>query len=319
MNMKYRMNTLRNGFAGGVGRSIFRKILTYLALLFIAFWGGGGWAQAGEGFAITGFYNGGLIGKNTGQTGLTRCPTGSFVRGVRHYDRANVGWAPGYGMTTRVDLLCSRVTTDGTTVSMGSSFWVNGYAYDEVQAIRTAVCPTGMIARGFYGRDRKTNTDALSSQVGILCTRLDLKAGQWIHFNVASNSGRLDAGLIEGNAPHTSRGPFCWGNADIAFAAYAAQRGGEGYDGVRPYCGRFGQARLSAAMVFSDFAWDQTVGGVGWSTALAQGGTVLPNGAAADAYALPGDNDPLLFQSAHELYVTPASNYGARIQQDRRE
>ncbi len=315
MNMKYRMNTLRNGFAGGVGRSIFRKILTYLALLFIAFWGGGGWAQAGEGFAITGFYNGGLIGKNTGQTGLTRCPTGSFVRGVRHYDRANVGWAPGYGMTTRVDLLCSRVTTDGTTVSMGSSFWVNGYAYDEVQAIRTAVCPTGMIARGFYGRDRKTNTDALSSQVGILCTRLDLKAGQWIHFNVASNSGRLDAGLIEGNAPHTSRGPFCWGNADIAFAAYAAQRGGEGYDGVRPYCGRFGQARLSAAMVFSDFAWDQTVGGVGWSTALAQGGTVLPNGAAADAYALPGDNDPLLFQSAHELYVTPASNYGARIQQ----
>ncbi|MCV0377796.1 hypothetical protein [Nitratireductor sp.] len=218
-------------------------------------------------------------------------------------------------MTVRVDLYCSRVTTDGTTINLEPLFTVNGYAYPRPGSIRVKTCPAGMIARAFYGRHRSTASVPWTSQVGILCTKLELKAGQWIHFNTASNSTRLDAGVIEGNAGHYSRGPFCGGSDDRLFAGYARQRGGEGYDGIRAYCGYFAQARLSATIAFSDFAWDKTIGGSGWNTALAQGGTALPNGAAADVYAQPGDNDAMAFQSAHELYVTPASNYGALVNQ----
>ncbi|WP_412033024.1 hypothetical protein ACLIR7_02185 [Nitratireductor aquimarinus] len=218
-------------------------------------------------------------------------------------------------MTVRVDLYCSRVTTDGTTINLEPLFTVNGYAYPRPGSIRVKTCPAGMIARAFYGRHRSTASVPWTSQVGILCTKLELKAGQWIHFNTASNSSRLDAGVIEGNAAHYSRGPFCGGSDDRLFAGYAPQRGGAGYDGIRAYCGYFAQARLSATIAFSDFAWDKTIGGSGWNTALAQGGTALTNGAAADVYAQPGDNDAMAFQSAHELYVTPASNYGALVNQ----
>ncbi|WP_420506365.1 DUF7507 domain-containing protein [Nitratireductor aquimarinus] len=218
-------------------------------------------------------------------------------------------------MTVRVDLYCSRVTTDGTTINLEPLFTVDGYSYPRPGSIRVATCPAGMIARGFYGRHRSTASIPWASQVGILCTKLELKAGQWIHFNTASNSSRLDAGVIEGNAVHSSRGPFCGSSDDRLIAGYARQRGGAGYDGIRAYCGYLAQARLSASIAFSDFAWDQTIGGSGWNTALAQGGTALTNGAAADVYALPGDNDTMIFQSGHELYVAPASNYGALVDQ----
>ncbi len=298
-------------FAAGLSR----QAQVCIVISMIALLGGVERARAVEGLGVSGTYYGGLIGSNKGHTSITQCPAGTFLRGVRHTDHNFTGTSSTHGMTVRVDLYCSRVTTDGTTINLEPLFTVNGYAYPRPGSIRVKTCPAGMIARAFYGRHRSTASVPWTSQVGILCTKLELKAGQWIHFNTASNSTRLDAGVIEGNAAHYSRGPFCGGSDDRLFAGYAPQRGGAGYDGIRAYCGYFAQARLSATIAFSDFAWDTTIGGSGWNTALAQGGTALPNGAAADVYALPGDNDAMAFQSAHELYVTPASNYGALVNQ----
>ncbi|MDV2964848.1 hypothetical protein RZ532_02600 [Nitratireductor aquimarinus] len=298
-------------FAAGLSR----QAQVCIVISMIALLGGVERARAVEGLGVSGTYYGGLIGSNKGHTSITQCPAGTFLRGVRHTDHNFTGTSSTHGMTVRVDLYCSRVTTDGTTINLEPLFTVNGYAYPRPGSIRVKTCPAGMIARAFYGRHRSTASVPWTSQVGILCTKLELKAGQWIHFNTASNSTRLDAGVIEGNAVHYSRGGFCLGSDDRLFAGYAPQRGGAGYDGIRAYCGYFAQARLSATIAFSDFAWDTTIGGSGWNTALAQGGTALPNGAAADVYALPGDNDAMAFQSAHELYVTPASNYGALVNQ----
>lgn len=256
----------------------------------------------------------GSIGSDKAGGGITQCPAGQFVTGMRHVDRANLAPNGSFGMTVQADLYCSTITTDGTTITITSGNTVTGFVYDQQGTVRTGNCPAGQVAASFYGRDRDTSGFAWTSQVGIGCRTVVLAAGDWVQFDT-STINRIDIGVIEGNAPHTSRGPFCGGaNASQGMFGYARQGGGEGYDGMNAYCATFVQARHSSVLTFTDFAWSQTLGGSGWLTNLTLGGTTLTGGAGKTPYAAVGDNVTTNFQ-INELYVQPNSNYGAVIVQ----
>ncbi len=80
------------------------------------------------------------------------------------------------------------------------------------------------------------------------------------------------------------------------------------------------QARHSAALNFSDFAWDQTIGGTGWLLNLTKDGVLLDNGSGlsgedVEPYLAASDNDTADYDSSKEVYVLPGSGYGATASQ----
>ncbi|MGE8318744.1 MAG: DUF7507 domain-containing protein [Comamonas sp.] len=233
------------------------------------------------------------------------------------------------GMTSQASLYCARinitpagtvqvvnVTPDGTPTS-------NGFAYPQPGTEQTAYCPAGQVVQRLGGYDRTTpspyNTPWASSLV-IACRPANTGAGDWVQIDTGATATEARAGVVETNATHNFRGYFCPNAADQAVSGIYRQAGGEGYDGINVYCGQLQQARLSAIMTFTDFAWDQTLGGSGWLVNLTRDGTLLDNlagmsGENKTPYAAAGDNDPEDYQPDSELYVLPNAGYGAVVSQ----
>ncbi|EKF43847.1 parallel beta-helix repeat-containing transcriptional regulator AraC [Nitratireductor indicus C115] len=267
-------------------------------------------AFAQQGIGIQGEAISGLIGIDKNGTGSTACPAGQFLVGVTHSDIVS-GTTTAIGMTGRVDLSCASITTDGTAVTLGVPSAVSGRAYANSGTPQTATCPAGEIAFYFYGRDRISNAggDRWASQVGIACRPVMLAAGDWIQLDSSVPVVRRDAGNVENNGTHTSRGPFC-GSQDVTYG-YAIQLGGVGYDGIKARCANFSQARHSAHLTFDNFAWDQSIGGTGWLVDLTRNSTAMTEGVGKLPYASVSANDAAEFQEMYELYVHNGADYGA--------
>lgn len=276
-------------------------------------------AQAGVG-VVSDPFPVGTIGNNKGAEEAVQCPAGTVLRGVRHIDKSMLTFSGSTrGMTVRLDLYCARISTDGITVSVtavnpNGTPDVNGVAYPDPGTVQNAYCGVNQVANTFGGWDRVTQ-DPLpwASAVNFSCRALQLNASDWITLNYAIGSTGV-AGVRESNAVHTQRGPWCdSSDGETVVSGYHRQAGGEGYDGINVYCGKVRQARHSAAMSFTDFAWSQSLAPDGWLVNLTLGGTSLSSGRSAHAgLAANNTND---FQSAMESYVMPNSGYGATIGQ----
>ncbi len=152
------------------------------------------------------------------------------------------------------------------------------------------------------------------------CRPLQLGASDWVSVSTPATAGVQTVGVNEGNATHTFRGWFCNNEAYRAASGIHRQAGGRGYDGINVYCGQLEQARHSAALNFSDFAWDQTIGGTGWLLNLTKDGVLLDNGSGlsgedVEPYLAASDNDTADYDSSKEVYVLPGSGYGATASQ----
>ncbi|WP_048649547.1 DUF7507 domain-containing protein, partial [Nitratireductor soli] len=270
-------------------------------------------AFAQEGIGQQGNQIVGLIGSDKGGLSPTACAPGHYVTGVQHWDKGG-GTSSTIGMTARLDLSCTTIATDGSAVTFGATTTVSGLSYSGQVTPRTAACPAGQIAFLFYGRDRSVGGQfPWASQVGLACRPVILDGGDWLQLDSSVAVTRLDAGVIEGNGTHISRGGFCGGHNYVS--GYAIQAGGEGYDGIRAACANFAQARLSAELAFDDFAWDTTIGGAGWLVDLTWNGTAMAGGVGKTPYVAPSANDANEFQDMFELYVANNTNYGAKTGQ----
>jgi uncharacterized repeat protein (TIGR01451 family) len=283
-------------------------------------------AQVGVGFTSNGT-NTGTIGHNKGGVGALQCPTGTVMRGIYHADKSmSASNSTTRGMTAAISLYCGRinitsagleiqnVTPDGTPT-------VNGYAYSQLGTVRTGYCPPGQIVQRFGGYDRYSGTQTYpfnwASSVQIACRPVVL-VDDWARINIAATAYTELVGVNESNQTHNFRGYFCPNSTDGAVSGLYRQAGGEGYDGINVYCGGLQQARLSAVLTFTDFAWDKTLGQGGWLTNLTKNGTLLDNLAGMSGenkmpYAAETDNITVLYQSDHELYVLPGTGYGAKV------
>lgn len=273
----------------------------------------------------------GTIGSNKGAVGAVQCPAGTLLSGVLHRD-INMAIPPsdarynGRGMTGQVSLYCSRISTDGTAVSVQQTTLagtpaVNGYNYSDSDITQHAYCPSGQIAHQMGGWDRITEAAwPWVSALRLACRPLQLNANSWVRVNTSVPVVNVDAGNRETNGTHVPRGPFCdAGSQTTIVAGYHRQAGGVGYDGINVYCGGLLQARLSAVLTFTDFAWDKTLGGGGWLVDLGRGGVTLNDGGGNDGtgrtpHASVAANSNV-FQPGWEIYVLPNSGYGARISQ----
>ncbi|MEQ9246046.1 MAG: hypothetical protein RLO21_08665, partial [Nitratireductor sp.] len=126
--------------------------------------------------------------------------------------------------------------------------------------------------------------------------------------------------MNESNATHHFRGWFCDETAYGAASGIHRQAGGQGYDGINVYCGQLEQARHSAVLGFSDFAWDQTIGGAGWLVNLTKDDVLLDNGSGlsgedVEPYIALSNNDVADYSPSNEVYVLPGSGYGATASQ----
>ncbi len=231
--------------------------------------------------------------------------------GVSHWDIVNTTIPNTLGMTGQVNLSCAPITTDGTTVTLGAIETVTGTSYSGTGNRRNATCPAGQVAFRFYGRDRISNDGGArwASQVGIACRPVVLVPGDWIELDAAVPVNRQDAGVVENNGAHSSKGPFC-DTYDVV-AGYERQYGGRGYDGIKARCANFSQARHSAHLAFNNFAWDQTVGGAGWLVDLTRNGAAMAGGTGKLPYSAVPNNNTSEFQDPQELYVYDGANYGA--------
>ncbi|MCH6482648.1 DUF11 domain-containing protein [Pseudoxanthomonas sp. LH2527] len=267
----------------------------------------------------------GTIGTNKGSVGPVQCPAGTVLSGVRHVDKATNTFVTTFGMTSQLGLYCSRVATDGTTVTLTQTTpsgtpEVPGFAYSSPGTVQEATCPAGQVVQRMGGNDRVTSgTFEWVSQVQPACRPVQLSVADWVQINTAAPQTVLSAGVIENNATHTFRGYFCDNLADTAVSGYHRQEGGQGYDGINIYCGGFLQARFSTVMTFSDFAWSTTLGGAGWLVDLRRGGVTLNdgganNGAGRTPHATPVANINQ-FQSGREIYVVPGTGYTAQVAQ----
>lgn len=284
-------------------------------------------AQAGIG-VLPNTTSTGTIGYNKGAVAAVQCPAGTIVRGARHYDKAMTTAVSGSarGMTVKLDLYCAGITTDGSTVSTTNSDAtgapaVEGYTYPNLGTMQNGECPTGTIAHQLGGWDRVGQSPyPWTSAVRLVCRPLILNANSWVQIDTGAALTNADAGVRETNYTHTYRGPFCSAtNSNSLVSGYHRQAGGEGYDGINVYCGTFQQARHSAVMTFTDFAWSQTLGGSGWQVDLTWTGTLLDNGAGqSGAGKTPHASlaaNVNLYQDINETYVLPNSGYGAAVSQ----
>lgn len=273
----------------------------------------------------------GTIGTNKGAVAAYQCPTGTLLSGVQHNDirmdiaSTNSSYAA-RGMTGQVSLYCSRVSTDGTSVTVQQTTAngtpaVSGFRYPEAGIDTHAYCPAGRVAHQFGGWDRVTQGFPWASAARLACRPLQLNANSWVRVNTGVASINADAGNVETSiATHTSRGPFCSAtNQTTIVSGIHRQAGGVGYDGINVYCGGLLQARFSAVMTFTDFAWNQTLGGSGWLVDLRRLAATLNdgggnNGASRTPHPSVAANTNV-FQSGREIYVVPNSNYNAQVSQ----
>lgn len=276
----------------------------------------------------------GTIGHNKADigSGALVCPAGSAIRGAYHRDKSmTTSIASTRGMTAQLGLYCATIRTNGATVTVNNlgpngTPDVSSIAYANADVTESGYCPVGQVVSQFGGWDRQWTTvyPAWSSAVRAVCRPLNLNANSWVQMNTGASLTDADAGVRE-TVPseptlpaHVYRGPFCPNSATSLVAGTFLQAGGEGYDGINVYCGGFLQARHSAVMTFTDFAWSQTLGGSGWLVNLNQGSTLLDDGAGMTGankvpHATVGANTSV-FQ-ANEVYVLPGSNYLAAISQ----
>ena len=266
----------------------------------------------------------GTIGSNKGDagSGSVSCPAGQLVTGLMHVDRGPGGGAIYVGMTTKMGVYCSTISTDGTNVTLqqttanGTPAAVTQRDYVPSLAPLHGYCSTGRVGGGFGGYDRRAGSNgAWASSLFMYCDTVTLSANdQWFTLS-QQNREELYVGVRENNYPHVYRGTFCNGS-ELVTGLYA-QAGGAGFDGVNVYCGRFLQARHSAALSFTNFSWNKTLGSGGWLVNLTRGTTVLNNGAGIDGanktpYANLSSNTAG-YNAASEVFVVPNSDYRAAV------
>lgn len=307
------------------GRAI--ALVMAIVLVLICVWSSLAYAQAGISI-LPGQRPTGTIGSNKGAVQAVQCPVGTVLSGVKHVDIAMNSFVAARGMTGQLSLYCSRISTDGHVVETeqitpAGTPAVEGFRYPTVDDGTTqhAYCPAGQVAHQFGGWDRNVNnTWPWASAVRLVCRPLELSNGHWLQIDTSSSPTYADAGNQESNGVHILRGPFCdENNPDTMVSGYHRQAGGVGYDGINVYCGSLQQARFSAVMTFTDFAWDQTLGVGGWLVNLNRNNELLDdggsnNGASRVPYASLDENTAS-FQSDQEIYVVPNSGYGAQIGQ----
>ena len=300
-------------------------MMKFSTALLLCLASGNAFAQAG--ISVTpGTTATGTIGTNKGSIGAVQCPSGTLLSGARHVDRSMSAatFPVANGMTTQLGLYCSTVSTDGSTITVQQTTAngtpaVPGFAYLDPGTVRNGYCPAGWVAHRMGGWDRATSADPWPSAVRLVCRPLQLNANSWVRVNTASSSNS-DAGVLEANATHNFRGPFCSDTTQTSMVSgYHRQAGGLGYDGINIYCGGLIQARFSSVLTFTDFAWSQVLGGSGWLVNLRQGAATLNdgggnNGAGRTPHASVAANTNV-FQAGREIYVLPASNYNAQISQ----
>ena len=288
-------------------------------------------AQAGIGVQA-GALPTGTIGTNKGDvgSGAQQCQAGTIVRGGYHRDKSmSAGISSTRGMTNRVGLYCGGITTNGVTVNVvnrnpnGTPDVLSG-TYAEPGTEVTNYCPSNQLVHQFGGWDREWSSGQYppwSSSLNLVCRPLTLDANSWVRMTTGASTS-VEVGVREtmaGQPAHVARGPFCSNTSTTLVSGLYMQAGGEGYDGINVYCGTLLQARHSAILSFTDFAWNQTRGGSGWLVNLTQGATLLDNGAGTTgAGRTPHANAAAnlsTVQTASEIYVLPGSNYRAAISQ----
>ncbi|HYG83255.1 MAG TPA: GEVED domain-containing protein [Verrucomicrobiae bacterium] len=281
-------------------------------------------AQGGVGTQPAGT-NAGIVGENRSGTTLFSCPAGTVFTGAKHIDKSlSSPNSTTRGMTTNIGLYCSRITTNGTTVTLtrttaAGTPAVTGIAYALGGGVQNGYCPAGQAVQQMGGWDRFAGTgEQWTSAIRIVCRPLILNANDWIRVNTATGAN-VDVGARETNlAAHTYRGPFCANTATTLVSGYVLQGGGEGYDGIAIRCGTIEQARFSSVMLFSDFAWSKTLGGTGWKMNLNQGTALINAGGWSGAGKTPHASTAAntnIFHAPNEVYVEPGTNYRAAISQ----
>ena len=275
----------------------------------------------------------GTIGHNKMQSDSApfRCPEGTVGVGLRHRDKTNQAPLQSTrGMTTYFGAFCADIvpTTTGvnvvprstTTPSVGTN-----YGYNFQGSNIDGLCGTGQVIHRLGGYDRdwdqSTQYPAWTSALTIVCDPVTKNANDWVRIG-NTNPTPILVGIIEppptsAYPGHVERGPFCTTADTSIVTGLYAQAGGEGIDGVNVYCGTLQQARFSAQMTFTDFAWDKTLGTGGWLVNLNRNGTLLANtagmtGQARTPYALNGNNANA-YSVPHEVYVVPNGGYGATV------
>ena len=292
-------------------------------------------AQAQVGIGVTPSVSAtGTIGHNKRQSDSApfRCPEGTVGVGLRHRDKTNLApYDAVRGMTTQFGAFCANLipTTTGVTVqplSTTTPATQTNYAYTFQGPAIDRLCGSGEIIHRLGGWDRDWEPGnfypAWSSALTMVCDTVVKDASDWVRINTSSTTVTL-VGVIEPSptpayAAHVERGPFCDNTSTSLVTGLYAQAGGEGLDGINVYCGSLAQARFSAAMSFTDFAWNQTRGTGNWLVDLRRGTTLLENtagmtGAARVPYADIASNAINNYSVQSEVYVIPNSNYQATV------
>lgn len=281
-------------------------------------------AQVGIGVVGNGTMTG-TIGTDKGAVAPYICPAGTILHGFFHMDislNAQGASFTARGMTGQISLYCVSIDVVGGVPQVsdynGPDPDVVGFRYPDPGAEETGKCPAGQVAVQAGGYDRVTSsTFPWASSLTLRCAPLQTGASDWIQVNTSSiaNLAGNPIGDNEGNATHTQRGPFCTVGTYGVVVGVHRQDGGSGYDGVNIYCGQLQQARHSALLTFSDFAWQKT----GWLVNLTRNGTLLSNANSSGADKTPhtaaAPNVTTAYQAASELYVLPGSGYGATVSQ----
>ncbi|MGO1001851.1 hypothetical protein [Lysobacter sp. CA196] len=284
-----------------------RSSALLLVSLLLALPAGSVFAQQGIGIGGTISIDG-LVGANTVNIEDRDCAANKAVIGGRHTDRAIGPANSADGMTVDYDLRCAAISTDGVTVTVTQDATFTDFnSFDQRDVVIQNTCAAGQVVGRGGGYDRNyLNTGTWASSVQHVCYALVLNANDWVKRSSTASSTQ-DIGNNESYATHTLRGPACPDTIDTVKVGYRYHGGGEGIDGFRQRCGQFLQARFSAALNFTDFAWSTTLGAGGWTAQL----THTSGNMAVRTPRPTGVNDLTQFESANELYVLPGAGYSA--------
>lgn len=292
-------------------------------------------AQAQVGIGVTPSVTAiGTIGHDKMQSDSApfRCPEGTVGVGLRHRDKTDSAPLQSVrGMTTQFGAFCANLipTPTGVTVSplsITTPSTLTNYPYSFQGAAIDRLCGSGQIIHRLGGWDRdwdrSTQYPAWSSALTMVCDSVVKDSSDWVRIGTAGGTPTL-VGIIEPPPSpafpgHVQRGPFCANTATSLVTGLYAQSGGEGIDGINVYCGGLAQARFSAAMTFTDFAWSQTRGTGNWLVDLRLGSQLLENnagmtGADRAPYATIAANSITAYSVPNEVYVVPNSNYQATV------
>lgn len=276
----------------------------------------------------------GTVGYNKQQadSAAFRCPDGTVAIGLEARDKT-VG-APRlstWGMTTYFGAYCANIVPTPTGFNLvplntTTPSVFTRYAYNFQGPTIRRNCGTNQIIHRVGGWDRdwddSTQYPAWASALTMVCDTITINASGWVRISTAGTNKQV-VGVVE--LPpvtylptHDERGPFCDNTSTSLVTGLYAQSGGEGIDGINVFCGGLAQARFSSVLTFTDFAWNKTLGGSGWTTDLRLNTTLLSNtagmsGQARTPYASASDNNVNAYSVPHEVYVLPNSNYRAVV------